>query len=79
MQIHIEGRHAAIRPKLRERITQHLEEPTVSREGIAPASRHVTAQDPYSSRMAASRVLPVPQRVAGANEYSRIGKRVSAA
>jgi hypothetical protein len=61
MQIHIEGRHAAIRRGLRARITQRLEEPTVSRDGIPPASRHMTAQELCSSRMAASRALPVSQ------------------
>jgi hypothetical protein len=61
MQIHGEGRHAAIRPRLRERITQRLEEPTVSREGIAPAPPHMTAQELCSSRTATSRALPVPR------------------
>lgn len=61
MQIPVEGRHAAIRCGRRARITQRLEEPTVSREGIAPALRHTTVQELCSSGMAASRALPVPQ------------------
>jgi hypothetical protein len=60
MQIHIEGLHTAIRPGLHKRMTQRLEEPNVSHEEIAPTARHMTAQDLYSSRMAASRALPVP-------------------
>jgi len=65
MQIHVEGRHAAMRPRLRERSTQRLEEPTVSPEGLAPASRYMTAQELCSSRMAVSTALPVPGALPG--------------
>jgi hypothetical protein len=65
MQIHVEGRHAAIRPRLCGRSTQCPEEPTVLREGLAPASRYMTAQELCSSRMAVSTALPVAGELLG--------------